>query len=240
MTQNSSKQQFIHSLSLTVALGALVGLGGTAAHAGFTTFDPINGSTALLPGTVTTTAQYQLGDFGKNHEQDFGSPYPVALGSNTATFIATGEPTSPTAFEGFRNQVVGSTGTSFDFPLNTHLIDTFDPFSQSPTGPLEIDFSAPVGSFGFNSQSSRAPDLEQFTFSVFDSSNNLLGGLTTQFIPNSTGNGKSVFIGAEFYERQHFQSRHQRHLQCQRLFWRQRGLLHRAGQCRRSGAGSLH
>ena len=204
MTQhNDSKQlkkSFIPSLTLTIALGAFVGLGGPAAHAGLTIFDAANGSTALLPGTLTTTADYSLGDsFG-----DIPSPYTVALGGNQVTFTAQAQPSNANAFEGFRNQISTLTGKAFDFPYGTstdsngtHLIDTFDPFTQSPTGPLQIDFSTPVGSFGFKSQSSRS-DQEQFTFSIYDSANNLLGSSTTQTFDNMTGQfGKSVFIGAE-------------------------------------------
>ena len=47
-------------LRASVALGSLVALSGTAAHAGLTQYDPTTGSSALLTNGVTT-AQYDLG-----------------------------------------------------------------------------------------------------------------------------------------------------------------------------------
>jgi len=218
MLHHKHKNALLVSLRASVALGSLAALSGTAAHAaGLTQYDPKTGSSALLTNGMTT-APYTL---GSGSDGTFASPYPVTVGTNTATFIATvdpfgADPTGASAFEGFRNQV-GSTGNAFDFPLDTHLIDTFDPNNpaSSPTGPLKIQFSTPVGAFGIKSQDA-ASDYEQFTVSAYNISNTLLSTGTpcsdanngsapcsfqTAVIDNlndSThpGNGKSLFLGA--------------------------------------------
>ena len=202
MFHHKHKNALTTSLRASVALGSLVALSGTAAHAGLTIYDAKTGSSALLMNGMTT-AQYSLGDAAGS----LPSGYNVPAGTNTVTFISTIEPGSKTAFEGFRNQIVSSTGgTYFDFPVGTandtngtHLIDTFDAKTSTPTGPLEIDFTNAVGAFGLKAQSSRDPDLETFTFSIFDASNILLGTYSTgQFHNDGTvgPQGKSLFIGA--------------------------------------------
>ena len=211
MFHHKHKNALLISLQASVALGSLVALSGTAAHAGLTQYDPTTGSSALLTNGMTT-APYSLG----NSDGTLASGYNIAVGSNTVTFISTIKPTGPTAFEGFNNQVSPTTNNSFDFALGTHLIDTFDPKNGNDiTGPLKIQFSTPVGSFGFKSQDA-ATDYEQFTVSVYNSSNTLLstgtpcsdtnnGNMPCSFqtavvdnLNDSThpGNGKSLFLGA--------------------------------------------
>ena len=204
MSLHKQNNAFYTSLQVGIALGSLVALSGTAAHAGLTIYDAVSGSSALLSNGVTTP-DYSLGA-GSNGT--LPSQYPVTLGvSNSAKFVSTIEPNSTSAFEGFRNQTVSSTGgTYFDFPVGTpsdtngtHLIDTFDATNSTPTGPLEIDFTNAVGAFGLKAQSSRDPDLETFTFSIYDVSNVLLGTYSTGQKHNdgTVGpQGKSLFIGA--------------------------------------------
>ena len=214
MFHHKYKNALTISLRASVALGSLVALSGTAAHAGLTQYDPTTGSSALLTNGVTT-AQYDLG-FGTPAQIADGtlpSGYFVFAGANKVTFTSTTS-TSSTAFEGYRNELVVTNGVTYpplDYAYGTaadtageHLIDTFDPKSLGPSGPLEIDFSTAVGAFGFKSQSSRAPDLETFTFSVYDNST-LLGTFVTPTYSNTGGpngfgtvdHGKSVFLGAQ-------------------------------------------
>ena len=201
------------SLQAAVVLGSFIAFSGTAAHAGLTAYDPINGPVSSLPNAATTVP-YDLNSVGHTN-QTVTSPYPVIVGTNLATFTATGEPAGNSAFEGFSNQV--ASGSSFDFPIGTHLLDTFDPTTSNPTGPLQISFAAPVGSFvikGQEADTNPVTDtvgLEMFTVSVYDLSNTLIstgtpctdinnGNLPCSFqtpaINNLGGNGKSVFLGA--------------------------------------------
>ena len=222
MLHHKHKNALTISLRASVALGSLAALSGTAAHAELTQFDAKTGSSALLTNGVTT-AQYSLGNAVGTHPQVLPSGYSVTAGTNTVTFISTVDPASTTpdpnnpstAFEGFRNQVSPALGNAFDFALNEHLIDTFDPTGYGPSGPLKIQFSTPVGSFGFKSQDA-ASDYEQFTVSAYNISNTLLSTGTpcsdannghapcsfqTEVIDNLNdkthpGNGKSLFLGA--------------------------------------------
>jgi hypothetical protein len=213
MLHYKHKNALTISLRTMVALGSLAALSGTAAHAGLTSYDPSTGPASPLPNAATT-APYLLNSPGHT-DQTITSPYPVTIGLNIATFTATGEPTGASAFEGFSNQV--ASGSSFDFPLGTHLLDTFDPNTGTITGPLQINFSSPVGSFVIKGQEADTNQMtdtqsdEMFTVSVYDLSNTLISTGTpcsdsnngnapcsfqTLVINNLGGNGKSVFLGA--------------------------------------------
>ena len=139
-----------------------------------------------------TTTPYSL---GTGPEGSLPSPYTVNAGSVGVKFVATAEPTGATAFEGFDNMVSPATGLGFDYADGTHLLDTFDTVTMNPTGPLEIDFSKPVGSFGFKTEDAAA-DQEQFTFTIYNPSGTVLSVFTTPVYDNTSQTGKSVFLGA--------------------------------------------
>ncbi len=180
------------------ALLALAALGGSAAHAGQTVFDP-NGTAAQLGAGASITAPYPLGAVDPaSGDGNFyvSSPYTQTAGGLAVTFTATGERT---------NGVFGSFDSAgFDFAPGTRLLNTFDgrypPGTLSPdpygsNGPLQIDFRSGVGAFGVQVQSA-ALDLETFTFSTYNGSA-LVGTYTTPQFDNTDGVGKSLFLGAQ-------------------------------------------
>ena len=178
---------FRKSAPLT-ALFALAALGGTAAHAGQNVFDP-NGTAAQLGAGAAATTPYSAGTpSGVGTIKTVSSPYTVTSGGQTITFNATGEAAN-SKFESLNNQ------GQFDFAAGTQLLDTFDPNTNTNTGPLEIDFSKGVTAFGLSAQDS-AVDQEVFTFSTYNGAA-LVGTYTSPLFDNRTGSGKSVFLGAQ-------------------------------------------
>lgn len=165
---------------IAVTLLTLAALGGQSARAGQNPYNP-NGTAAQLGAGAIATPAYSTGDADGN----VSSPYSLSAGGKTITFIAT----TGGLFESFNNQ------GEFDFAAGTQLLDTFDPQTLNPTGPLEIDFSSGVGAFGLRAQSARV-DSEQFTFSTYNGAA-LIGTYTTPLYDNTTGTGKAVFLGAQ-------------------------------------------
>ncbi len=186
MFHHKHKNALMISLQASVALGSLVALSGTAAHAGVIQFNPLTGTSAQISGGVTT-APYSLGDPATGY---LPSPYLTTAGSTNITFKTTAVGPEQ-MFETFQND------GHLDFPVGTNLLDSFDSkTTHNPNGPVEIDFNSGVGAFGLQAQSARV-DVYSFTFSVYDASNILLGTFTTPTVVNNVNPGKSVFIGAE-------------------------------------------
>jgi hypothetical protein len=84
----------------------------------------------------------------------------VVGAGDTVTFIATGSDpggVNPNFFQTLTNSYQPGTTTPLldpnAFPLGTHLIDTYDSKTSTPTAPLEIDFASGVSSFGLYGQS---------------------------------------------------------------------------------------
>lgn len=175
---------------------------GSSAQAQVTQYD-VNGTAAQLGSGAVTTAPYSSGD----SQLYLPSPYQIALGGTTLTFTAT----TGNKFETFTNFVDPTTGAlTYDFADGTHLLDTFDadatnpnPISGiagAPTGPLRIDFSTGVSSFGLSVQGG-FPDYEMFTFQTFSGTTPLTA---TPFVTGTYDNtgamnpsGKSLFLGAQ-------------------------------------------
>lgn len=180
------------------ALLAFLALGGSAAHAGQTPFDP-NGTAAQLGAGASTTAPYSPGTVDPlSGDGNFyvASPYSQTVGGQIVTFSTTGQQT---------NGVFGSFDSDgYDFAPGTSLLNTHDgrypigeqdPHPYGSNGPLQIDFSAGVGAFGLQVQSA-ALDLETFTFSTYNGET-LVSTYTTPQFDNTNGAGKSLFLGAQ-------------------------------------------
>ena len=171
---------FLHSgvLGLGSAALLLAFLGGPAAQAQVTQL------TAPPPGaSATTTAMYPVGDA----DGFINAPFTVAAGNTNVTYTATNTTPGSPSFESFSNY-----DSSLDFPANTQIVDTFD--GNNPTGPLLINFSSGVPSFGIKAEDN-AFDDETFTFTVFSGTAGTTFVLPT--VDNTQGAGKSVFLGAQ-------------------------------------------
>lgn len=169
------------------ALLALAVLGGSAAHAQ-TSLNP-NGTAAQLGAGAVTTAPYAAGTpSGVGTINTLPSPYHVTAGGQTITFTAT----NGSVFESRTNQ------GQYDFAAGTQILDTFDPISKNPTGPLQIDFSSSVQSFGLQAQSARF-DSERFTVDLYKTGADIVPfySYVTPIFDNTIGSGKSVFLGVQ-------------------------------------------
>ena len=178
------------------ALCALALLGGRAAQAQLAT--QLTAPAQLGPGA--SVAQYPS-------NPTLASSFILPSFGTTLTFTSMPEPTGATAFQTFVNQPNPFTGQpSLDtnaFPNGTTLIDTFDPNTMTPTGPIQISFSTGVNEFGLFGQSA-GTDTYHFNFSVFGGPNGTvpLGSFTTADVLNTigsgpTGGGNATFVGAQ-------------------------------------------
>lgn len=193
MYKHDRSKHFAAAARVSVALCALAALGGTAAHA--------QGAAQLFSplGAGASTVTYDLGKKGL-----LSSPYSVVGAGDTVTFIATGSDpggVNPNFFQTLTNSYQPGTTTPLldpnAFPLGTHLIDTYDSKTSTPTAPLEIDFASGVSSFGLYGQSA-AQDTYNFSFSVFNGSTLLdTVPFTTAITPNIVGSGQATFVGAQ-------------------------------------------
>lgn len=201
MTQ-TSRATYIRSLCLASALILTAAFASPSVQAQATQYD-VNGTAAQLGSGAVTTTPYSSGD----SQLSLASPYQIGLGTTTVTFTAT----AGNKFETFTNFADTSTGAlTLDYADGTRLLDTFDaeapnpnPISGidgTPTGPLRIDFSTGVSSFGLSVQSG-FPDFEAFAFQTFSGTTPLTATPLVTGIYDNTGggnpSGKSLFLGAE-------------------------------------------
>jgi len=189
-----------HFKNTAFAAGLLTALTVSAAHAQFV---PL---TAAPSAPIATTAPFV------DSTGFITGPFSSALGSNSATFTATGATASTVhSFETFTNSIANGNsggGLALDFPVDSVEVNTFDggegkiPGATGiPTGPLGVSFSTPVSSFGLNVESARV-DTSTFTLMAYDgpiSPLNLIGSFTYAPVTQTANGPKSIFIGAETF-----------------------------------------
>ena len=191
MNTNNTQMTRARLFSLAPAAVLLASLAGSAVQA------QVIPLTAPPAGdSATTTSTFPLND---NNGGYIYGPQVSSLGSlNTVTFTATNPGVA--SFETFDNSTVN--GAPLAYPLNTVVLNTFDGgngHTNTVTGPLDINFSSAVSSFGLTVESA-VDDTATFSFAAYDgaiASQNLIGTFTYAPVTQSEGNHQSLFIGGQ-------------------------------------------
>ena len=197
MLKYNHTKKFANAARLGVAFSALAALGGGAAHAQAFNFNP----TYSQITNPIKTASFPRGPLTQPGRFVIPQMFSVADGTNSLTFTATnGVPNS-----GFQSAVAAPSvapqfsDANFGGTVGDILEDTtyVGGNGNVVTGPLLIQFQAPVNGFGFLAQDFNS-DFETFTLNVFSDTNAtiLLGTFTYQTVDNTSTAGNAVFVGA--------------------------------------------
>ncbi len=191
MNTNNTRTTRARLFSLAPAAVLLASFAGSAAQA------QVIPLTAPPAGeAATTTSTFPLNN--SNGGYIIGSQVSSLGSSNTATFTV--EHPGDASFETFDNSTIN--GAPLAYPLNTVVLNTFDGgngHTNTVTGPLDINFSSAVSSFGLTVESAEE-DTATFSFAAYDgaiASQNLIGTFTYVPVTQTVGSPQSIFIGGQ-------------------------------------------